>query len=440
MKISISGVRGIFDQDLMLHDVLRFSRGFSKLIGKECVLARDTRESSKIISETAAAAVMERGIDVYNLGIAPTPFAFRESRKHGGAALIVTASHNPLEWNGLKFVLDGRGIFEDELEKIKTVQTDKIKSIGKEYQVNSTYPKEIVNLTGKIDRELKVAVDTGGGAASGHASSILSEIGCIVTSINDNYGISSRAPDPTADELNDLRDTVVNQKCDVGFAFDLDGDRLVVMDNNGVKLPVDATLLLCIAKAIDMGIKDFVVSIDTSKSIEDYARNRNCRIHRAKVGEANVVSEMLEHNIPAGGEGSSGGFILKDFNMCRDGMLASVFITSLLGSKVYEECIALASQYHSIRGKIEVDSVLHTGVIEGVRKVLEKESSSVEYFDGIAATIDDSSWVLIRGSNTEHSIRLSVESKSEERSKSLYSKYEQKIREENEKTKRKTDH
>ncbi|MGH9909867.1 MAG: phosphomannomutase, partial [Nitrososphaerales archaeon] len=106
MKISISGVRGIFGQDLTLQNVLQFSRGFSKLIGKECVLARDTRESSKIIAETAAAAIMERGIDVYNLGISPTPFAFREARKHG-AALIVTASHNPLEWNGLKFVLDG---------------------------------------------------------------------------------------------------------------------------------------------------------------------------------------------------------------------------------------------------------------------------------------------------------------------------------------------
>ncbi len=439
MKISISGVRGIFGQDLTLQNVLQFSRGFSKLIGKECVLARDTRESSKIIAETAAAAIMEQGIDVYNLGIAPTPFAFRESRKYG-AALIVTASHNPLDWNGLKFVLDSRGIFEDELEKIKTIQTDKIKSIGKEYQVNSTYPKEIINLTGKIDRELKVAVDTAGGAASGHASSILSEIGCAVTSINDRHGITSRTPDPTTDELHDLHSIVVNYKCEVGFAFDLDGDRLVVMDKNGVKLPVDTTLLLCIAKAIDMGIKDFVLSIDTSKSIEDYAKNRNCKVSRAKVGEANVVREMLEHNIPAGGEGSSGGFILKDFNMCRDGMLASVFITTLVGSKQYEECLAFASQYHTIRGKIGVDSNLHNEVIEGVRKILEKELSAVEYFDGIAATIDDSSWVLIRGSNTEHSIRLSVESKSEERSKSLYSKYEQKIREENEKAKRKTDH
>jgi phosphomannomutase len=146
---------------------------------------------------------------------------------------------------------------------------------------------------------------------------------------------------------------------------------------------------------------------------------------------------MLENNVPAGGEGSSGGFILKDFNMCRDGMLASVLISTLLNSKTYDECLQLSSQYHVMRGKVEVDSSLHNEVIENFRKVLEKESSSIDYVDGIRAIIDDS-WILIRGSNTEHSIRLSVESKSEERSKSLYSEYEQKIREEN--AKRKRDH
>ncbi len=436
MKISISGIRGIFGRDLLLHDVLQFSRGFSKLVDKKCVIARDTRESSKIISETAAAAIMEQGIDIYNLGISPTPFAFREARKHG-AALIVTASHNPLEWNGLKFVIDGRGVFEDELEQIKNEPSHEIKTIGTEFETNSSYPKEIMELIDGIDGKPKIAIDTTGGAASGYANAILSEIGCRVKSINDRYGFSSRTPDPTSDKLNDLRNIVVSYKCEAGFAFDLDGDRLVVIDKNGVKLPADVTLLLCVAAAIDMHIRDLVVSVDTSRAIEDYARERNCKTHRAKVGEANVVKEMLKHNVPAGGEGSSGGFILRDFNMCRDGILASALITRLIGSKTYDECLVFASQYYSIRGKIVIDSSLHNEVIENIRKVLEKESSAVDYLDGVLAVIDDDSWVLIRGSNTEHSIRLSVESKREERSNSLYNKYEEKIREENEKTKRK---
>jgi len=438
VKISISGIRGIFSQDLTLHEILKFSRAFSKLIDKECVLARDTRDSSQIIGETATAAMMEQGIDVNNLGIAPTPFAFNEARKCG-AALIITASHNPLEWNGLKFVIDGRGIFEEELEKIRNESTDEIKTTGKEYQINSTYQKDIINLVGKIDGRYKVALDANGGAASGYVNTILSKIGCVVTSINDEYGVSSRIPDPTSDELNKLRNVVLNSKCEVGFAFDLDGDRLIVIDKKGMKLPADMTLLLCMAKSIEMGIKNFVVSIDTSKAIEDYAEERKCMVYRTKVGESNVVKTMLNQNIPAGGEGSSGGFILKDFNMCRDGMLASVLITTLLGSKTYDECIAFASQYHSIRGKVVADSILHNEVLENVNIMLEKESSMIDHLDGSLATIDDNSWVLIRGSNTEHSIRLSVESNHIEKSKSLYNKYEKKIIEENEKAKRKAD-
>lgn len=436
MKVSISGVRGIFGQDLTLHDVLQFSRRFSQLIDNECILARDTRQSSLIIADTASAALMEHGIDVYNLGIAPTPFAFKEARKHD-AALIISASHSPVDWNGLKFVLDGRGIFEDELQNLLTASIGKSESIGREYCIKSDYSNELMELTGRINGKMKVVIDAGGGAASGYADSILSEVGCDVTRINYIYGTSSRPPDPTTDELIDLRTAVVNNKCDIGFAYDLDADRVVVVRNNGEKLQPDMTLLLCVAKSIDMGIKDFVISTDTSNAVEEYAKNRNCGVLRAKVGESYVVKKMLDNNIPAGGEGSSGGFILKDFNMCRDSILASIFITSLLHSKTYDECLQLASQYHLIRGKVEVDSSLHNEVIESLRKVLEKESSSIDYTDGIRAIIDDS-WILIRGSNTEHSIRLSVESKSEERSKSLYSKYEQKIREEN--AKRKRDH
>jgi phosphomannomutase len=438
MKISISGIRGIFGQDLTLHDVLRFVRAFSELAGRRCVLARDTRESSRIISEAAAAALMEQGVIVHNLGIAPTPFAFREARKYG-SALIVTASHNPLEWNGMKFVIDGRGIFEEELQKIQNISVSGIKSIGSEYELVSTYPTELINLVNKIGKNVKAAIDTAGGAASCYADDILSKIGCSVTSINNKYGMSSSTPDPTTDELSDLRRAVVNGSCAIGFAFDLDGDRLVVMDKDGVKLPADLTLLLCVAKAIEMRIRSFVVSVDTSRAVEVYAKERNCKIRRAKVGEANVVSEMLKHSIPAGGEGSSGGFILKDFNMCRDGMLASALISTLIGTRTYDECIGLASEYRSVRGKVPVDSSLHMQVIEGVRKLLEKDSSSMDYLDGVLATIDDNSYVLVRGSNTEDSIRISVESKSMERSKALYNKYEQKISEENEGAKRKAD-
>src|ERR671919_2270066 len=117
MKISISGVRGIYGVDLSLHEIIRFTRLFASIIKSEtrkCVLAQDTRHSSRIISEIVSASLIEQGIDVYNFGVAPTPLVFREARKYG-SGFVVTASHNPLEWNGLKFIIKGRGIFEDEL-------------------------------------------------------------------------------------------------------------------------------------------------------------------------------------------------------------------------------------------------------------------------------------------------------------------------------------
>ena len=440
MKISISGVRGIFGNDLTLQNVLEFSRAFSKLIKKNtCVLARDTRTSSRIISETACAALMEQSIDVHNLGIAPTPFAFREARRYG-AGLIVTASHNPLEWNGLKFVLDGRGIFDHELQEITKLLANKFetRSIAKEFSIKSNYTEELSKLVGTIDSKPKVAVDTAAGAAGRYAGTILTKIGCDVTSINDIYGKSSRSPDPTSDELVDLRNLVVSSKCDIGFAFDLDGDRLVTVDKNGRKLDPDTTLLLCISKAMEMGVKDIVISVDTSNAVKELADANNCSVTYSKVGEANVISVMLQKGVVAGGEGSSGGFIMSNFNMCRDGILASAMIASMLNNKKFDDRIQIASKYHLIRGNVSADSNLHNAILDSMIDDLEHECSSVDHLDGAKGVLNDSSWILIRGSNTEHSMRISVESKEEEKARILYRRYEQKIRDAYEKVKRTT--
>ncbi|TLX82681.1 MAG: phosphomannomutase, partial [Thaumarchaeota archaeon] len=139
MKVSISGVRGIFGHDLNLSDIIKFCQNFSLLVkSKKCVVAQDTRPSSKILSEVVIASLMERGLDVYNLGIAPTPVAFRESRKYG-SGVIITSSHNPLEWNGLKFIIDGRGINEKELKQITRKSKFSKEKIGSEFQSNSSY-------------------------------------------------------------------------------------------------------------------------------------------------------------------------------------------------------------------------------------------------------------------------------------------------------------
>ena len=135
LKISISGIRGIVGKDLTLRDVLKFSKNFSTLIdSKKCVIATDTRPTGQMIAEPVKAQLMESGIDVYDLGVAPTPVAFRESRKYG-AGIIVTSSHNPIEWNGMKMIIDGRGITEEQLATVMKEQNPPKSEIGKEYKI-----------------------------------------------------------------------------------------------------------------------------------------------------------------------------------------------------------------------------------------------------------------------------------------------------------------
>jgi phosphomannomutase len=245
-------------------------------------------------------------------------------------------------------------------------------------------------------------------------------------SINGIAGISSRGPDPTADELADLCALVTSNKLDYGFGLDLDADRLVVVNSKGEKLNPDATLLLCIARALEIGLKKFVTSIDTSVAIEKYIHNGNGKVVAySKVGEANVVSKMLDVNAEAGGEGSSAGFIMPKINMCRDGLLAAATI-STLDKKTVDECLTFASQFVQIRSKIMANSSLHKAVIEKLPDIFKSDSYSILTEDGVKAIIDEDSWVLIRPSNTEHAIRISVESRGE-KTQAIYNKAREKV-------------
>jgi phosphomannomutase len=368
---------------------------------------------------------MAAGIDVYNLGIAPTPAAFREARKYK-AGIIVTASHNPLEWNGLKFIIDGRGLFEHELDEMLKTTSKQPGNFGNEFQISSNYTDVVAEVAKGDNSAVKVGIDTAGGAACGYAEHLFKKLGHKYYSINGIAGISSRGPDPTADDLADLRGLVTANKLDYGFGLDLDADRLVVVNSKGEKLNPDATLLLCIARGLEMGLKKFVTSIDTSVAIEKYIYKNNGKVVAySKVGEANVVSKMLDVNAEAGGEGSSAGFIMPKVNMCRDGLLAAATI-STLDKKTVDECLNFASQFAQIRSKISVNSSLHRAVIDRLPDIFKTESYSILTEDGVKAIIDEDSWVLVRPSNTEHAIRISVESRGE-KAQAIYKKASEKV-------------
>ena len=416
MKKTISGIRGIFGEDLNLKDILEFSNNFSSLVKSgKCVIGKDTRLSGGMIKDTASAALMKNGIDVFDLGTVPTPVVFREARKYG-AGIVVSSSHNPIEWNGMKFIIEGRGINEKELPQIIEKQEIKSDRIGSEENISSPYIEDAKKIIGDLENNPEVIVDIGGGAAKGFAPELLESIGCKVQVINENLQGCSRGPDPTADKLDDL--VAASSSKDIGFAFDLDGDRLVVV-RNGKKHTPDVTLGLGVAKSLDLGYKNFVLSIDTSVSVEKFIKENGGTVSRAKVGEANVIEQMIESNAQAGGEGSSGGFILPEFNFCREGILTSGLISSMLGTAKFDEILDFMESYFQIRDKTAIDAQLHDKVIDDVHSKLSKEYSEVITLDGVKGIIDENSWVLIRKSNTEDIIRVSAESNDEEKCKQI---------------------
>ena len=416
MKISVSGIRGVFGKELNLKDIIKFCQNFSTLVkSKKCVVGNDTRPSSEIIRETAIASLMERGVDVYNIGMVPTPVVFREARKYG-AGLIITSSHNPIEWNGLKFIVDGRGINQFEINELTKKRSFNKEKSGSEYKENFDYIDDAAKLIGKINTNPNIALDLCGGAAANVAPKLLEQIGCKVATINEKLEHSSSGPDPTVEPLVELIQKTKSGF--LGFAFDLDGDRLVIV-KDGKKQSSDVSLGLGVAKALELGHRKFVLSLDTSVAIEKFIKEEGGQVQRSKVGESNVVEQMIKTDSKVGGEGSSAGFILSEFNMCRDGILTSGLIASMVGTQTFNDVIKMIGDFTQLRTKVNVESSVHDRTMEILSDKLKHDFSELIQLDGVKSIVDDNTWILVRKSNTEHSIRISIESNNFDKAKSL---------------------
>ncbi|MEM4356745.1 MAG: hypothetical protein QXR25_02970 [Candidatus Nitrosocaldus sp.] len=434
LKVSVSGVRGRFPEDLTLEHVMNFTRVFSSMLSDRCAdrcaLAMDTRRSSRIIAAVASAVLREHGVDVYNLGVAPTPVLVRESRaSRVGAGMMITASHNPLEWNGLKFALNGRGIPADLLKSSSSssssssrISSKSISSrIGVEHwssASSSIYLDDLLRflaLDGYNAKGVAVAVDTADGSSRPYILEILARLGFRAVVMD---GV---AADPTGSDLAHLY-TAISNECRLGLALDMDGDRAVVLTGKVYK--PDDTLLICLAKAVEMGCRSITVSIDTSNAVRDLARAMNCKLYYSKVGEANVVDAMMKNGSSAGGEGSSAGFIMAEFNLCRDGLLASALSLSMLDR--LDEIMEYSSRYIVRRGKVDARCINNEKMIDILLST--HAYSEPITIDGIKLVLDEDTWVLVRPSNTEDVVRLSVESDSIDRCNELYRMYEQMIR------------
>jgi len=416
---STSGIRGVFNSDLLPEDVAEYARRFVRLVGGgELLIGRDTRSTGPVASRVVTSAILSTGTDVVDYGVISTPAIFRESRRKDRSAIIVTASHNEPEWNGLKFVVNGRGINQAEFDEVlrKGAKGEGHPSPGRLSRPEGfSYNRELVEMAGEGSAQgVKVVLDLNGGAAIGHAPWILRALGCEVSTIGDTRGIFSRTIDPTNDPLEVLCKTVKNEGADVGFAFDCDGDA-----RTG-----DYMLTLAIKEALQGAAqKDVVVSVDTTQAIDEVVRESGGRVFRAKVGEGNVVGLMAEKGVRLGGEGSSGGVIDASFNNCRDSLVAAAIIVGALkrrGTKTFGQ----VRSYHIAREKMAMQ---RKKGLEAVRN-LQKENPGADALDGLKIKTSGSSWVLIRVSNTEDGVRVSAEAPSVKEAEQLAHSYVLKVR------------
>lgn len=428
MIASLSGIRGILNRDVSLADFSRFAVNFGRATGsKEFLLARDPRNTGPAISKAVTAGLLSLGATVHDYGIISTPALFRESRKRGLPAIIVTASHNEPEFNGLKFLEEGAGVDKEMLGQIVgglAARSSPFERGTVKMAHRSAYAGDLVDRFGAGTCEsVKVAVDLGGGAAIAHAVPLLGQLGCDVTSMNDTYGVFGRKVDPVADDLELLRKTVKQKGCDVGLSFDGDGDRLVIVDSSGRKRAGDFMLTLALSEMLaETGEKKVVVSVDTTQAVDDVARNAGAQVFRSAVGEANVVGKMKERGARLGGEGSSGGLIDGSFNYCRDSMLAALSIITALkkkGRSFYES----VPVYQQERVAITIPKAK---ALKGIKK-LAAQYEGADLTDGLKIGFHDRSWVLIRPSGTEDVVRVSAEAPSSEKASQLVKSYAKRL-------------
>lgn len=429
MIVSASGIRGVLNADLSLEDVSSFALNFGRKTGsKKFLLARDTRWTGPAISRAAAAGLASLGATVFEYGVVSTPALFRESRALALPAIMVTASHNEPQFNGLKFIVDGGGISRETFDSVTSEGYQTRKEFGPGALRAARPPTYVEDLVGRFGEGalegVRVAVDLGGGAAIAHAVPLLRRLGCEVSSVNDSYGVFARRIDPFSDGLDLLRRVVKEKRCDLGLAFDCDGDRLAIVDSMARKRTGDFMLTLALSELLpEAGEGNLAVSLDTTSAVDDIAREHGGRVFRAPVGEANVVGAMKEREIRFGGEGSSGGLIDGSFNYCRDSMLAALAILRGIrtrGGDFFDS----VPVYHQERAALKVSKA---AALRALKK-LASEYSDTDQMDGLKIGLGEHSWVLIRPSGTEDVVRVSAEAKSAAKASEIASDFARKLK------------
>jgi phosphomannomutase len=437
LMISVSGIRGHVGSDLTPELVARYAAALGAWsrsapsarpdVRPSVVLGRDTRTSGAMFERAATAGLMSVGVDVIDLGIVPTPTVqLAVEHHHAGAGLILTASHNPIEWNALKFV-GPDGIFLDaeagravrELAErgparagwadIGQVRRDP-EAIGRHLDAILALP--IIDVAAIRKRRFRVALDCVRGAGATAIVPLLDRLGCKVHGINlETDGLFPRPPEPIPENLGDLSRLVRDTGAEIGFAIDPDVDRLALVDETGQPIGEDYTLAFAVAAVLDRRITGattpvVVVNLSTSLVVEDAARSRGAHFVRAPVGEANVARAIRDEGALIGGEGN-GGVMLPALHIGRDAPLGVALILHLLAATgvTLSQLVAAAPRYTIVKAKGPRGPELPP-LYQRLRQRFP--DAKADERDGLRLSWRDR-WLHVRPSGTEPIVRLIAE-------------------------------
>jgi phosphomannomutase len=348
---------------------------------------------------------------------------------------IITASHNPIEWNGIKFVREDSTFFhlkdcEKLFEAADNFTPDSLheQEKGMIWEEKNAIYKHTVNCSSlkciNIDKirqkKFRVVIDANNGAGSLALPAMLELLGCEVIMLNcEPNGKFTRGTEPLPEHLSELSKQVINQKADVGFAVDPDADRLALVDENGQPLGEEYTLVIAAdgyLKAMQT-IEKFVTNLSTSLALDKLAASRKCSVERAEVGEINVINKMNDIGANLGGEGN-GGVILRECHLGRDSLVAATMVLNRMSqsedslSAIYHTL----PQYKIVKDKISIkalDKELLLSKVNDLFPGVEKDTS-----DGVKFIWEDK-WIHLRSSNTEPIMRIYAEATSEQEAQEL---------------------
>ncbi len=436
LKISISGVRGVIGDSLTPSLLTRFAQAFGTHTGAgTIVIGRDPRTSGEMVKHAVIAGVLSSGSRVVDIGICPVPtvqLQVRQRHAHGGIA--ITASHNPAEWNALKFI-GPAGLFLDagqarELLDIyhqgeyTKVSGGEIRTVDEVAGATDQHVKAILDAVGPLPqtaKRLRVVLDSCNGAGSLVGPKLLEALGAEVIPINVTPdGSFPRPAEPIAENLGDLCAAVKEHNADAGFAQDMDADRLAIVSEQGEPIGEDYTLVLAAMYVLKREPGAVVANLSTTSALDDVAKQFDCPIFRTKIGEVNVTDGMRQHNAVIGGEGN-GGVIYPRINFARDSLVGMALVLHLLAEsgKSVSELVDTFPRYSIVKEKLECSSQRIPSVLRMLRQ--EYADFPIDSRDGVKVTMPEG-WFLVRGSNTEPIIRVVAEAKSQKTAGEIVSK------------------